>query len=109
MNNNIDKLQAWILFGFTCFVAISLAVNAIGALLGRANLAWWHYFTLAASSSLTEASLQRDQRIMLKRLFRNARKKADGWFYRSYLRILRAVRGLSALFTGNDPEMQTEP
>lgn len=47
MEKGINRITggAWLLF--TAFIAIALLINAINAIFGNAEFAWWHLPTLA--------------------------------------------------------------
>lgn len=117
MQHNFETQHGWILFGFTSAMAVALTVNAAAALLGSANLAWWHYPWLAVFFYLTKVSLTKGQIEILSRFAKNLsnwfwtpiRQTAACLFRQAFSITYRAVRTLSALFNRDNPKIQTEP
>lgn len=66
MEDRINKLQSWILVGFTAFYAIALLCNAVRAIFGKATLATHQYFFFALTVFFTLESLTEDQRATIK-------------------------------------------
>lgn len=105
MENRNNKLQAGIWIGFSCFMAVALAVNAVMAANGKAPLAWWHYGTLAFGMLMSWESLTAEERARIPLALANARRKAA----KTVACILRAVGSLPALFMESYRKFQTEP
>lgn len=98
MEHKIYNLQAGLLVGFTCLLAVALCVNAVQALAGKANFAYWHCVTLIACIRLTKASVSpaiiEQWELKLETLLR----KAVNLLSQAFTSISRAVRSLAALF-----------
>lgn len=101
MENQINKIQSWILLGFTCFYVGTLFINLIMAIFGMAELATWHWPWCAGVVLLSRASLsirQRCQIAIAYRHIRKASKQVTRKVAKTLLCILRALRSLPALF-----------
>lgn len=83
MKKNIDRLTGCIWMMLTAFIAIALLINAVSALMSKAQFAWWHLFTLAICWNLSKE-------------FSNGQSDV---IFRSYLTKIRAslVRPFSLL------------
>lgn len=103
----INHLQAGILVGFTCFLAGALCVNAVQALAGLANFAFWHWITLILCVNLCRAAVSWVTVARWVVRIRKTRKQAHVLTARTFSNITRAVHGLAALFSSN--KIQTEP
>lgn len=109
MESRINNLQAGLWFGFTCLLAGALAVNAVQALFGYAELATWQWPVLAISTYLTWESMPARQITRLAALCRLMKIKAAKAMSFPLSSITRAVRGLAALFSTSGNRPQTEP
>lgn len=109
MENKINNLQVYLWIGFTALLAVTLAVNAVQAIAGSARLASHHYFTLAISVMFTWEIMSDRQRSRALALARLTRIKAAKHSRTIGAYALRAVRGLSALFTLTSNKIRTGP
>ena len=107
MEHKIYNLQAGLLVGFTCLLAVALCANAVQAMAGSATFAYWHWITLLLLVRLTRSAVSwvtvARWIIMMKSLMR----KAVNSLRRAFTSISRAVRSLAALFTPH--HIQTDP
>ena len=101
MEHKIYNLQAGLLMGFTCLLAVALCVNAVQAMAGTASFAYWHWFTLLCCVKLTRAAVSRVTLARWAILSRNVLKKAVNSQKRAFTSISRAVRSLAALLTSH--------
>jgi len=97
----IDKIQSWILFGFSCFYVGTLVINLLMAIFGKAELATWHWPFCAGMIFLTDESLSHRQKCQVAIAYRHikrASKQVTRKVAKSLLCILRALGSLPALF-----------
>ena len=108
MEHKIYNLQAGLLVGFTCALAVALGVNAVQAVAGNATFSYWHWITLLICVRLTRASVSWVTMarwiIILKTLLR----KAGNSLQRAFTSTSRAVRSLAALFTLHHERMRED-
>lgn len=110
MKNKQEEMQGMGWLFISLLLALSLAVNAVRALSGLEKFAWWHLATLLILTEMTVVSLTERQRARIKAYFRLTRLKAAEAFSDRQRVIVRAVRGLAALFTLRPYHRhQTEP
>ena len=106
MEHKIENLQAGLLVGFTCALAVALCVNAIQAVAGSATFAYWHWITLLVCGKLTSAAVSWVTIARWVITLRTLKRKAVNSRRRAFTSITRAVRSLAALFSRH---FQTEP
>ena len=70
MEQKMNDPTGWIWFGFTCLLAVTLAVNGIQALFGTAKFAYWHIGTLAVGYLMTGATMSAEQKSRVLSLFK---------------------------------------
>lgn len=110
MKNKQEEMQGMGWLFISLLMALSLAVNGIRALAGLEKFAWWHLATLSMLIEMSMVSLTQRQRARIKAYFRLTRLKAAEAFSDRQGVIVRAVRGLAALFTFRPfNRHQTEP
>ncbi len=110
MENRINNIQVLLWIGFTCLLAVTLAVNGVQALFGNAKFAYWHIPSLFVGMLFSWESMTAPQRAKFLAFIRLSRIKAARHSRTISAKAHRAVRGLAALFTFppfNRP--QTEP
>ena len=78
MEQRMNDPTGWIWFGFTCLLAVTLAVNGMQALFGTAKFAYWHIGTLVAGYMMTRATLTDVQLASVQRLWEAVHRLVDG-------------------------------
>lgn len=109
MENIMNRLTGVILVGFTCLLAVALSVNAVRALAGLANFAYWHWVTLFALVYFCRKAVPWLTYARMAVRIRQTRKRAVKFLLNKnpFSNITRAAHGLAALFTSK--HIQTEP
>lgn len=77
MEKEMNRLTGGLWLLFAAFIAIALLVNAIHAIFGQADFAWWHLFTLMLSWWLARAFSEGQSDVLLRAAkvkFRNLQK-----------------------------------
>ena len=93
MEEKMNKIQGGFWMGFTVILAVTLAINGVMALLGKANFAWWHLGTLAISLVMSLEGLFSEEKAKLFVTVNKTMKKAARFIVVHF----RAVRSLPAL------------
>ena len=109
MENKINESQTVLLSVLTCLLALSLAINAVQAILGLAAFAWWHLFTLGALVSLTAASMEQADKAKLLEYIRLLRNRAKSTFSGIRTKVQRAVTARPPFLSYPNHRPQTEP
>lgn len=91
-HNHYPQPAIWTIV--TAFITITLVVNAVQALRGTANFAYWHLFTLALCTLFTSNELSPAQLRLFRIRARERLLQAASDMRSSF----RAVRDLAALF-----------
>ncbi len=96
MEHKIENLQAGLLVGFTCFLAVALCVNAVQALAGKATFAYWHIITLFGCTSLVRSAVSWVTLARWALSLKNLRKRAVNLRKQAFTIMSGAVRSLTA-------------
>ena len=110
MEQRMNDPTGWIWFGFTCLLAVTLAVNGMQALFGTAKFAYWHIGTLVAGYMMTRATLTDVQLASVQRLWEYVLAMTRKVAKPIVMHIRAVFAAFTALFTAhpfNRP--QTEP
>lgn len=96
MEHKIENLQAGLLVGFTCFLAVALCVNSVQALAGKATFAYWHIITLWGCMSLVRSAVSWVTLARWALSLKNLRKRAVNLRKQAFTIMSGAVHSLTA-------------